>query len=220
MDQPDQAAMLTAVAAILAGSQRPASGASGRDRIVGVMSASGSQDSLPPNCGRGATMGPPACGGQSSPVVRGRRCHGLQGLFASWDDWRGQEVFLIVSTALLAFRAEFSVRRAQRGGQLWLPQRRRLAQPRTSLAHVLCPCRRSCPSGRSLFLRTTATDITRHSLITVAKAWRNPAASTTSTPGITLDDAGSFNHKTMPNGHRERGAIAPRKSLAVLFVDQ
>ena len=96
MDEPGQAAMLTAVDAILAGSQRPASGASGRDRIVGVMSGSGSQDSLPPNCGRGATMGPPVCSGQSSPVVFcGRCCHGLQGLSSSWDDWRGQKVFLI-----------------------------------------------------------------------------------------------------------------------------
>ena len=79
-----------------AGAQRPASGASGLDRIVGMMSASGSYDALPSNRGRGATMGPPACSDQSSPVVfRRRRCSGLQGLSASWDDWRGQKVFLI-----------------------------------------------------------------------------------------------------------------------------
>ena len=79
-----------------AGAQRAASGASGLDRIVGVMSASRSYDALPLNCGRGATMGPPACSAQSSPVVfRPRCCTRLQGLSSSWDDWRGQKVFLI-----------------------------------------------------------------------------------------------------------------------------
>ena len=52
-----------------AGAQRPASRASGLDRIVGVMSASGPHDALLSNCGRGATMGPSGCGAQSSPVV-------------------------------------------------------------------------------------------------------------------------------------------------------
>ena len=51
-----------------AGAQRPASGASGPDRIVGVMSASGSYDTMSSNGGRGATTGPPACPFQSPPV--------------------------------------------------------------------------------------------------------------------------------------------------------
>ena len=79
-----------------AGVQRHASGASGLDRIVGVMSASGSHDSLRSNRCRGATMGPSGCSAQSSPVVfRARCCTCLQGLSPSWDDWRGQKVFLI-----------------------------------------------------------------------------------------------------------------------------
>ena len=79
-----------------AGAQRAACGASGVDRIVGVMSASGSYDTLPSNCGRGATMGPSGCSAQSSPVVfRARCCACLQGLSSSWDDWRRQKVFLI-----------------------------------------------------------------------------------------------------------------------------
>ena len=79
-----------------AGPQRHASGASGSDRIVGMMSASGSYDNLPSKRGRGATMGPPACSGQSSPVPFRRRLRsGLQGLSSNWDDWRGQKVFLI-----------------------------------------------------------------------------------------------------------------------------
>jgi hypothetical protein len=56
-----------------AGPQRAASGASGLDRIVGVMSASGPYDTLPLNRRRGATMGPPACTRQSSPVPFRRR---------------------------------------------------------------------------------------------------------------------------------------------------
>ena len=79
-----------------AGPQRHASGASGSDRIVGMMSASGSYDNLPSKRGRGATMGPPACSGQSPPVPFRRRLRsGLQGLSSNWDDWRGQKVFLI-----------------------------------------------------------------------------------------------------------------------------
>ena len=79
-----------------AGAQRPASGASGFDRIVGVMSATGSYDTVPSNRRRGATMGPPACPLQSPPVPsRWRRREGLQGLSSSWGDWRGQKVFLI-----------------------------------------------------------------------------------------------------------------------------
>ena len=85
-----------------AGAQRPASGASGLDRIVGVMSASGPYDTMPSNCGRGATMGPSGCSAQSSPVVfRARRCTCLQGLSSSWDDWRGQKVFLIRKRSLV-----------------------------------------------------------------------------------------------------------------------
>jgi hypothetical protein len=96
MDERDHAPSLAAVDAIPAGAQRPASAASGLDRIVGVMSASGSYDALPSNCGHGATMGPPGCPLQSPPVpFRRRRSCGLQGLFASWGDWRGQKVFLI-----------------------------------------------------------------------------------------------------------------------------
>ena len=79
-----------------AGAQRPASGASGLDRIVGMMTASGPYDTLPSNGGRGATMGPPGCTAQSSPVAfRCALSRGLQGLSASWGDWRGQKVFLI-----------------------------------------------------------------------------------------------------------------------------
>ena len=82
--------------AIMQAWQRHASGASGSDRIVAVMSASASYDTLPSNRGRGATMGPPACSDQSSPVVsRSGSIPVLQGLTASWDDWRGQRVFLI-----------------------------------------------------------------------------------------------------------------------------
>ena len=96
IDELDHAPRLAAVDAIMQAPQRPASRASGPDRIVGVMSASGSYDTMPSNCGRGATMGPPACSAQSSPVVfRARRCSGLQGLIASWDDWRRQKVSLI-----------------------------------------------------------------------------------------------------------------------------
>jgi hypothetical protein len=69
---------------------------SGRDRIVGAMTVSGSHDALPSNRGRGATMGPPACSDQSPPVAFRRRCLiVLQGLSSNWDDWRGQKVFLI-----------------------------------------------------------------------------------------------------------------------------
>ena len=78
-----------------AGAQRAASGASGLDRIVGVMSASGSYDAVPSNRGRGATMGPPACSDQSSPVPFCRCCWAvLQGLSASWGDWRGRAASL------------------------------------------------------------------------------------------------------------------------------
>jgi hypothetical protein len=79
-----------------AGAQRPASRASGLDRIVGTMSAIGRYDTLPANRDRGATMGPPACTRQSPPVpFRRLRRGGLQGLSASWGDWRGQKAFLI-----------------------------------------------------------------------------------------------------------------------------
>ena len=79
-----------------AASHRHASGASGVDRIVGSMTATGLCDAGPSKYRRGATMGPPACSDQSSPVAF-RRCRrrALQGLFASWGDWRGQKVFLI-----------------------------------------------------------------------------------------------------------------------------
>ena len=61
-----------------------------------MMTATGSYDTLPSNGGRGATTGPPGCPVQSSPVpFRWRRRGGLQGLIASWGDWRGQKVFLI-----------------------------------------------------------------------------------------------------------------------------
>ena len=66
IDELDHAPRLAAVDAIMQGAQRPASGASGSDRIVGVMSASGSYDAVPSNCGRGATTGPPGC---SPPVL-------------------------------------------------------------------------------------------------------------------------------------------------------
>ena len=96
MDERDHAPRPAAVDAIPAGAQRPASGASGSDRIVGTMSASGSYVGLSSDFGRGATMGPPACSAQSSPVVFRSCCRTrLQGLSASWDDWRGQKVFLI-----------------------------------------------------------------------------------------------------------------------------
>ena len=79
-----------------AGAHRAASGASGVDRIVGVMSASGAYDTVPSNRCRGATMGPPACSDQSSPVAfRACCCTCLQGLSSSWDDWRRQKSFLI-----------------------------------------------------------------------------------------------------------------------------
>jgi hypothetical protein len=85
-----------------AGSQQHVLPVSGRDRIVGVMSASGSHDSLPSNCGCGATMGPSGCSAQSSPVVfRARCCACLLGLRSSWDDWRGQRVFLIRKRSLV-----------------------------------------------------------------------------------------------------------------------
>jgi len=48
-----------------AGAQRPASRASGLDRIVGMMSASGPHETLPSNWGRGATMGPSGCSAQA-----------------------------------------------------------------------------------------------------------------------------------------------------------
>jgi hypothetical protein len=79
-----------------AGAQRPASRASGLDRIVDMMSASGPHKALPSNWGRGATMGPSGCSAQSPPVVfRSCCCTRLQGSSASWNDWRGQRVFLI-----------------------------------------------------------------------------------------------------------------------------
>jgi hypothetical protein len=60
------------------------------------MTATGSYDTAPSNGGRGATTGPPGCPVQSPPVpFRWRRRGGLQGLSASWGDWRGQKVFLI-----------------------------------------------------------------------------------------------------------------------------
>ena len=61
MDEPAEAAMHAAVDAIMRASQRPASRASGLDRIVGIMSASGSYDTMPSNGGRGATTGPRGC---------------------------------------------------------------------------------------------------------------------------------------------------------------
>jgi hypothetical protein len=94
MDEADEAAMLAAVDAIM--QTRAASGASALDRIVGLMSASGSYDTMPSNGSRGATMGPPACPLQSPPVpFRRRRRGGLQGLSANRGDWRGHQVFLI-----------------------------------------------------------------------------------------------------------------------------
>ena len=67
-----------------------------------MMSASGSYDTMPSNGGRGATMGPPGCPVQSPPVpFRWRRRGGLQGLSASWGDWRGQKVFLIRKRSLV-----------------------------------------------------------------------------------------------------------------------
>ena len=94
MDEADEAAMLAAVDAIM--QTRAASGASAIDRIVGLMSASGSYDTMPSNGSRGATMGPPACPLQSPPVpFRRRRRGGLQGLSANRGDWRGHQVFLI-----------------------------------------------------------------------------------------------------------------------------
>ena len=91
-----RAPRLAAVDAILQARSEPASGASGFDRIVGVMSASESYDTVPSNCGRGATMGPPACPLQSPPVpFRWRRRGSLQGLSANRGDWRRQKVFLI-----------------------------------------------------------------------------------------------------------------------------
>ena len=61
-----------------------------------MMTATGSYDTLPSNGGRGATTGPPGCPVQSPPVpFRWRRRVGLQGLSASWGDWRRQKVFLI-----------------------------------------------------------------------------------------------------------------------------
>ena len=87
---------VAAVDAILQARSGPASDASGFDRIVGVMFAPRSYDALPSKRGRGATMGPSGCSDPSPPVAfRRRRCHGLQGLTASWDDWRRQKVVLI-----------------------------------------------------------------------------------------------------------------------------
>jgi hypothetical protein len=79
-----------------AGAQRAVSRASGLDRIVGVMSATGSYDTLPSHRCRGATVGPPACSAQSSSVVFRARCRiCLQGLSSSWDDWRRHAASLI-----------------------------------------------------------------------------------------------------------------------------
>jgi hypothetical protein len=90
---------------------RSVSGASGLDRIVGIMSVSGSCDAVPSNCGRGATTGPPGCSAQSPPVVfLARCCMCLQGLFASWGDWRGQKVFLILAIHFAPPRASGSLR--------------------------------------------------------------------------------------------------------------
>jgi hypothetical protein len=70
--------------------------ASERDRIVGTMFASRSHDTMPSNCGRGATMGPRACSRQSPPVAfRAHHCRALQGLIASWHDWRRHAASLI-----------------------------------------------------------------------------------------------------------------------------
>ena len=77
-----------------AGAQRPASRASGLDRIVGVVSAIGRYDTFPAIRDRGATTGPPGCAVQSPPVpFRWRRRGGFQGLFASWAGWRRQKSF-------------------------------------------------------------------------------------------------------------------------------
>jgi hypothetical protein len=95
IDELDAPRLVT-LDAINAGALRTASGASGLDRIVGMMTATRPHDTMPSNGGRGATMGPPGCPLQSPPVpFRRRRRIGLQGLFASWGDWRGQKSFLI-----------------------------------------------------------------------------------------------------------------------------
>jgi len=95
MDELDHAPRLAAVDAIMQ-ARTGASGASGLDRIVGAMTASGSYDTPCSNGRRGATMGPPACPRESSPVPsRTRRLLNLQGLSASWGDWRGRAVSLI-----------------------------------------------------------------------------------------------------------------------------
>jgi hypothetical protein len=93
MDEPDHTPSLAVDRRDHAATHRRASAVSELDHIVAMMSASGSNDSLPSNGGRGATMGPPACPRQSPPVpFRRRRRVGLQGFFATWDDWRGQKV--------------------------------------------------------------------------------------------------------------------------------
>ena len=92
----DHAPRLAAVEAISQARGGLPSGASGCDRIVGTMSASGPHGALPSNRRRGATMGTPAC---IRPVLsvpsRRRRWTRLQGLRASWDDWRRQKSFLM-----------------------------------------------------------------------------------------------------------------------------
>jgi hypothetical protein len=95
IDELDAPRLVT-LDAINAGALRTASGASGLDRIVGMMTATRPHDTMPSNGGRGATMGPPGCPLQSPPVpFRRRRRIGLQGFYASWGDWRGQKSFLI-----------------------------------------------------------------------------------------------------------------------------
>ena len=119
-----------------AGAQRLASRASGLDRIVGMMTATGLYDTLPSNRCRGATMGPPACSAQSPPVpFRRRRRDGLQGLSASWGDWRGQKAFLIRKRSQVrvldrpsAGIQEFPAS-AQRSGSWLRVGRRRLGAP-------------------------------------------------------------------------------------------
>jgi hypothetical protein len=79
-----------------AGARRPASGASGPNRIVGTMTAGGAHGTMRANGAWGATMWPPACSAQSSPVLfRARCCTCLQGLSSSWHDWRRHAASLI-----------------------------------------------------------------------------------------------------------------------------
>ena len=59
------------------------------------MSASGSYDALPSNRGRGATMGHQVVAPSRLQSLPRALLHRLQGLIASWGDWRGQKVFLI-----------------------------------------------------------------------------------------------------------------------------